>query len=212
MDNLNQDYKEICLQVFVSTNKSEDLDNSSEREREIYKIHRRRSQCLMFKKNTSNNHMNYTCELDPDNPCDEGIMGTGRLFLLTAGSGGADVGGAMSRAGGERGTARFFFPGGMGAERWLRIPWATFSMSSTVVCMASAISSLVWDTKLGSLARETRPPLTRAWGRRTNSTAANGVNLRHVLKVSHASCLTSWTSRSAAELELWLWLSLRSGT
>lgn len=31
MDNLNQDYKEICLQVFVSTNKSEDLDNSSER-------------------------------------------------------------------------------------------------------------------------------------------------------------------------------------
>lgn len=104
-------------------------------------------------------------------------MGTGRLFLLTAGSGGADVCGAMSRTGGGgRGTARFFFAGRMGPERWLRSPWATFSMSSTVVCMASAISSLVWDTKLGSLAREARPPLTRAWGRSTNSTAANGVN------------------------------------
>lgn len=105
----------------------------------------------------------YTCELEPDNPCDEGIMGTGRLFLLTAGSGGADVCGAIG-GGGGRGTARFFFAGGMGPERWLRIPWATLSMSSTVVCMASAISSLVWDTKSGSLAREARPPLTRACG------------------------------------------------
>lgn len=94
-------------------------------------------------------HELYTCELDPDNPWDEGIMGTGRLFLLTAGSGGADTCGAGGGAGG-RGTARFFFAGGTGPERRLRMTRATLSMSSRVVCMASAISSLVWDTKVGS--------------------------------------------------------------
>lgn len=115
-------------------------------------------------------HDLYTWELDPGNPCEEGIMGTGRLFLLTAGSGGADVRGATSGAGGgETGTGRFFLAGGMGPRRWLRMPWATLSMSSSVVRMASAISFLVWDTKSGSFAREARPPLTRAWGRVTNS-------------------------------------------
>lgn len=104
-------------------------------------------------------------------------MGTGRLFFLTVGSGGADVCGVLSKArGGGRRTARFFFTGGMAPECWLRISWATLSMSSTVVCMASAISTLVWNTKLGSLARAARPPLTRAWGRRTNSAAASRVN------------------------------------
>lgn len=97
-------------------------------------------------------------------------MGTGRLFLLTAGSGGVDVRGAGSVAGGgETGRGRFFLAGGMGPRRWLRMPWATLSMSSWVVCMASAISFLVWDTKSGSLAKEARPPLTRAWGTMTNS-------------------------------------------
>lgn len=105
------------------------------------------------KTNLRQPHDLYTCELDPGNPCEEGIMGTGRLFLLTAGSGGADIRGAASGAGGgATGTGRFFFAGGMGPQRWLRMPWATLSMSSSVVRMASAISFLVWDTKLGSFA------------------------------------------------------------
>lgn len=41
------------------------------------------------KKNVFKTRKLYTCELEPDNPYEEGIMGTGRLFLLTAGSGGA---------------------------------------------------------------------------------------------------------------------------
>lgn len=151
-------------------------------------VHRRWSQSQ--RKYLRQPHQLYTCELDPDNPCDEGIMGTGRLFLLTAGSGGPDVCGAMSRAGGGgRGTARFLFAGGMGPDRWLRIPWATLSMSSTVVCMASAISSLARDTKSRSLAREARPPLTRAWSRRTNLSAASGVN--HDARVRSQSRLLS---------------------
>lgn len=95
-------------------------------------------------------------------------MGIGRLFLLTAGSGWpVSCGGAAAEGG--TGMGRLFLPEALLLERSLRMPWATLSMSSTVVCMASAISFLVTDTKPGSLAREARPPFTRAWKRKQHA-------------------------------------------
>lgn len=97
-------------------------------------------------------HGLYTGELESVGFCEVGIVGIGRFFLLIAE--GAEFCGATAGTG----IGRLFF-----TERSLRMPWATLSISSTVVCMAAAISFLVSATKLGSLAWETRPPFTKAW-------------------------------------------------
>lgn len=95
-------------------------------------------------------------------------MGTGRRFLLTDGSGLAPaVGAATLVAGGGTGTGRLFLTAGTATDRWPRMPWATLSMSSTVVRIASAISLFVVDTKWGSSAKEARPPSTSAWWDKT---------------------------------------------